>query len=242
MISPPRRWAGVGERRGRFVRPGAGPGAGAAPGRARSERRRASRHRRSRPGRGRQPRAFSRSSACLPRSSRRWSRRRSPGALASRCREPEAAAARIESVQASAEEASDAVELADGRRFERFSQPVSLAGRRARPDLALPRDRRATDAAAPAPAAEAARALRLKDEFISSLSHALRTPLGAVLGWAKALQLKRADAATLDARPRRDRAQRGAAGAAARRDARRRPGALGPRSASTRGRSTWRRW
>ena len=40
--------------------------------------------------------------------------------------------------------------------------------------------------------------MRLKDEFISSLSHALRTPLGAVLGWAKALQLKRADPATLE--------------------------------------------
>ena len=44
----------------------------------------------------------------------------------------------------------------------------------------------AADAAVPTPAAEATRALRLKDEFIANLSHALRTPLGAVLGWSKA--------------------------------------------------------
>ena len=117
--------------------------------------------------------------------------------LASRSREPEAAAARIESLQASVDEASDVVDLADGRRFERFSQPVSLAGR---PLGRIWRYREiaAADAAAPPPFAEVARALRLKDEFISTLSHALRTPLGAVLGWAKALQLKRDDPATLE--------------------------------------------
>src|SRR5213079_964193 len=53
-------------------------------------------------------------------------------------------------------------------------------------------------AVARASPAEAARTLRLKDELVSSLSHALRTPLGAVLGWAKALQLRRPDAATLE--------------------------------------------
>ena len=116
--------------------------------------------------------------------------------LASRCREPEAVAARIEFVQASAEEASDAVELADGRRFERFSRPVSLAGRRVG-RIWRYREIAAASSAGPWPADEAARTLRVKDDFIASLSHALRTPLGAVLGWAKALQLKRTDAATL---------------------------------------------
>jgi signal transduction histidine kinase len=117
--------------------------------------------------------------------------------LASRCREPEAAATRIESVQASAEEADDVVELADGRHFARFSLPVSLAGRRLGRIWRYREIAAVADAAAPAPAAEATRALRLKDEFIANLSHALRTPLGAVLGWSKALQLKRGDAATL---------------------------------------------
>ena len=116
--------------------------------------------------------------------------------LASRCRDPEAAAAQIESLQASPDEASDAVELADGRRFERFSQPVSLDGRLAG-RIWRYREIAAADATAQASFAEAARALRLKDEFISNLSHALRTPLGAVLGWAKALQLKRTDPANL---------------------------------------------
>ena len=116
--------------------------------------------------------------------------------LARRCREPAAAAARFDALQASAEEASDLLELADGRRFERLAQPVSLAGSRVG---RLWRHREIVAAAAgPLPeSAEAARTLRLKDEFISSLSHALRTPLGAVLGWAKALQLRRSDEATL---------------------------------------------
>jgi signal transduction histidine kinase len=100
-------------------------------------------------------------------------------------------------VQASAEEANDAVELADGRRFARLSQPVSLAGRRLGRIWRYREIAAGADAGAPAPAAETTRALRLKDEFIASLSHALRTPLGAVLGWSKALQLKRGDAATL---------------------------------------------
>jgi len=117
--------------------------------------------------------------------------------VASRCREPEAAAARIESVQASAEEASDALELADGRRFARLSRPVSLAGRGLGRIWRYREIAAAAGAATPAAAVETTRALRLKDEFIATLSHALRTPLGAVLGWSKALQLKRGDAATL---------------------------------------------
>ena len=117
--------------------------------------------------------------------------------LASRCREPAAAAARFDAVQASADEANDLLELADGRRLERFSQPVSVVGLGVGRLWRL-REIRAAESAPPSTAEQAARTLRLKDEFISSLSHALRTPMGAVLGWAKALQLKRADAASLE--------------------------------------------
>ena len=46
--------------------------------------------------------------------------------------------------------------------------------------------------------AEAARVSQLKDEFLATLSHELRTPMSAILGWSKALLLKRADAATLE--------------------------------------------
>ena len=46
--------------------------------------------------------------------------------------------------------------------------------------------------------AEVARVSQLKDEFLATLSHELRTPMSAILGWAKALLLKRADAATLE--------------------------------------------
>jgi signal transduction histidine kinase len=46
--------------------------------------------------------------------------------------------------------------------------------------------------------AEAVRLSQLKDAFLARLSHDLRTPMSAVLGWAKALQLKRADPATLE--------------------------------------------
>jgi len=117
--------------------------------------------------------------------------------LASRCRDADAVAARLESIEASAEPATDAIELLDGRRFECFAQPVANGGQRLGRvwrfrEIATP------TAVAPASPAEAARTLRLKDELISSLSHALRTPLGAVLGWAKALQLRRPDAATLE--------------------------------------------
>lgn len=119
-----------------------------------------------------------------------------PERLAARCKDPAAAAARFRALQASNEEASDLLELADGRRFERFSQPIALAGASVGRLWRL-REIAAAGAGPRTTAEEAARALRLKDEFISSLSHALRTPLGAVLGWAKALQLKR-DPASLE--------------------------------------------
>jgi len=117
--------------------------------------------------------------------------------LASRCRDADAVAARFEATLASAEPASDAVELVDGRRFECFSQPVAQAGERLGRVWRF-REIAAPAAVAPASPAEAARTLRLKDELVSNLSHARRTPLGAVLGWAKALQLRRPDPATLE--------------------------------------------
>jgi len=117
--------------------------------------------------------------------------------LASRCRDADAVAARFEATLSSAEPASDAVELVDGRRVECFSQPVAPAGERLGRVWRF-REIAAPAAVAPASPAEAARTLRLKDELVSSLSHALRTPLGAVLGWAKALQLRRPDPATLE--------------------------------------------
>jgi len=117
--------------------------------------------------------------------------------LASRCRDADAVAARFEATLSSAEPASDAVELVDGRRFECFSQPVAQAGERLGRVWRF-REIAAPAAVAPASPAEAARTLRLKDELVSNLSHALRTPLGAVLGWAKALQLRRPDPATLE--------------------------------------------
>jgi len=117
--------------------------------------------------------------------------------LASRCRDADAVAARFEATLASAEPATDAVELVDGRRVECFSQPVSPAGERLGRVWRF-REIAAPAAVAPASPAEAARTLRLKDELVSSLSHALRTPLGAVLGWARALQMRRPDAATLE--------------------------------------------
>ncbi len=42
------------------------------------------------------------------------------------------------------------------------------------------------------------RAIQLKDELLARLSHDLRTPLSAILGWAKALQVKRDDPAALE--------------------------------------------
>ncbi|MCE9657400.1 MAG: HAMP domain-containing histidine kinase [Burkholderiales bacterium] len=45
---------------------------------------------------------------------------------------------------------------------------------------------------------EESRAIQLKDELLARLSHDLRTPLSAILGWAKALQVKRGDPAALE--------------------------------------------
>jgi PAS domain S-box-containing protein len=45
--------------------------------------------------------------------------------------------------------------------------------------------------------AEVDRISRLKDEFLATLSHELRTPLTAILGWSKALLLKRDEDARL---------------------------------------------
>ena len=69
--------------------------------------------------------------------------------------------------------------------------------------------------------AEAETANRSKDEFLAVLSHELRTPLNAIFGWARLLQSGRLEGNRRRAGPRRDRAQRGHAGAADRRPARR---------------------
>ncbi|MEP7302899.1 MAG: ATP-binding protein [Caldimonas sp.] len=45
---------------------------------------------------------------------------------------------------------------------------------------------------------EIARVSQLKDEFLATLSHELRTPMSAILGWSKALLLKRSDPASLE--------------------------------------------
>ena len=119
------------------------------------------------------------------------------GTLAGRCRESDAVAVRLEAAQASAEAATDAVELSDGRRIECVSQPVAIGAERIGRVWRF-REIAPPAVVAPASPAEAARTIRLKDELVSNLSHALRTPLSAVLGWAKALQLRRPDAATLE--------------------------------------------
>ncbi|MGZ5131421.1 MAG: ATP-binding protein [Caldimonas sp.] len=46
--------------------------------------------------------------------------------------------------------------------------------------------------------AEIARVSQLKDEFLATLSHELRTPMSAILGWSKALLAKRSDPASLE--------------------------------------------
>lgn len=41
--------------------------------------------------------------------------------------------------------------------------------------------------------AEAGNVVRLKDEFLATLSHELRTPMSAIMGWAQVLERRRAD-------------------------------------------------
>ena len=118
-------------------------------------------------------------------------------------RNPEAVFARIESVCASAGESSDRLELADGRTFERFSRPQSVAGRTvgrvwSYRDITEAEELERLVRTERAARAEVVRVSQLKDEFLATFSHELRTPMSAILGWAKALLLKRADAATLE--------------------------------------------
>ena len=118
-------------------------------------------------------------------------------------RNPEAVSARIESVHASAGESSDRLELADGRSFERFSRPQSVAGRTvgrvwSYRDITKADELERLVRTERAARAEVVRVSQLKDEFLATFSHELRTPMSAILGWAKALLLKRADAATLE--------------------------------------------
>ena len=118
-------------------------------------------------------------------------------------RDPDSLGARIQSIYASTSESLDELQLADGRCFERFSRPHRVDGQtvgrvwsyrdvtaRRKAENAL-LDEAAHERAA---RAEVDRVSRLKDEFLATLSHELRTPLSAILGWSKALLLKRDDA------------------------------------------------
>ena len=81
----------------------------------------------------------------------------------------------------------------------------------------------------------------MKDEFLATISHELRTPLNAVLGWVHLLRTGKLDAATDGARPRIDRSQRPAAGAAHGGSARRVQGADRQAAARDRVRRCWTR-
>lgn len=122
-------------------------------------------------------------------------------------RDPEAVDARIQAIYASTTESLDDLQLADGRCFERFSRPHQVEGQtvgrvwsyrdftaRRKAEKALV-DEAAKERAA---RAEVDRMSHLKDEFLATLSHELRTPLSAILGWSKALLLRRDDAAAVE--------------------------------------------
>ncbi len=122
-------------------------------------------------------------------------------------RDPELLDARIQAIYASTTESLDDLVLSDGRCFERFSRPHQvdgqIAGRvwsyrdvtaRRKAESAL-LDEAAKERAA---RAEVDRVSHLKDEFLATLSHELRTPLSAILGWSKALLLKRDDDAAVE--------------------------------------------
>ena len=69
-------------------------------------------------------------------------------------------------------------------------QAVDFIERRQREQamIALNREREDTLQAEQAARKEAERAMRLKDDFLATLSHELRTPIQAILGWAQILQ------------------------------------------------------
>jgi signal transduction histidine kinase/ActR/RegA family two-component response regulator len=99
-------------------------------------------------------------------------------------------------------EAVDLLDMTDGQAIERHSRPQyvnsQIVGR-----VWSYRDvtdtRRVEEAMRDEQAArvEIARVSRIKDEFLSTLSHELRTPMTSILGWAKILLRKKSDLDTV---------------------------------------------
>jgi PAS domain S-box-containing protein len=126
-----------------------------------------------------------------------WNRVDLLNAMSRRLRDPEGYRARVDEIRgAGLAESFDVIELYDGRVFERYSKIQHVADRVAGRVWGF-RDitgrRRAEEERAQlleserAARAEAERTSAMKDSFLATLSHELRSPLGAILGWATLL-------------------------------------------------------